>query len=103
MLSSATEMILHTVNKSPLHHRALGSCLQFFSAGDALVLLEDGVYAGITGVDCGLDQFSGDVFAIAADVEARGLASRMSEHLKLISYGDFVELCTDFGSIKNWS
>ncbi len=96
-------MILHTVNKSPLQHRALGSCLQFIGSDDGLVLLEDGVYAAITGVDCGLDRVEGPVFAIAADVSARGLQDRLDETVTVIDYGRFVELCTQFDTIKAWS
>ena len=71
-------MILHTVNKSPQSHRALASCLQFLNAGEAIVLLEDGVYAGMSGVDHGLGKLDGNVYALTADVEARGLSTRMS-------------------------
>lgn len=96
-------MILHTVNKSPLQHGALGSCLQFIGNDDALVLLEDGVYAAITGVDCGLERLSCKVYAVAADVEARGLGPRLYDGVTVISYEAFVDLCTGFNSVKNWS
>ena len=96
-------MILHTVNKSPQAHRALASCLQFLSPGDAVVLLEDGVYAATSGVENGLDQIEGNVYALQADAEARGLSARIQDSVTLISYNQFVDLCTEFDTVKNWS
>lgn len=96
-------MILHTVNKSPLRYGSLASCLQFVAEGDALLLLEDGVYAAMRGADCGLASRSGPVYAIAADVAARGLAGRLREGVEMIDYRGFVNLCTRYEVVKNWS
>ena len=41
--------MLHIVNHSPLSSRNLASCLRFALPGDALLLIEDGVYAATTG------------------------------------------------------
>lgn len=96
-------MILHTINKSPFASPAVSSCLRFAAPDDAIVLLEDGVYAaaGQTGSplhDCGLA-----IFAIRADVNARGLASRLDTGIKVIDYPEFVNLCTRYDIVKNWS
>ncbi len=40
---------LHTVNKSPFATQALLSCLNHAKAGDAVLLIEDGVYGGLGG------------------------------------------------------
>lgn len=96
-------MILHTVNKSPLKHHSLHSCLQFLGAADAILLLEDGVYGGLRNVDFGLEQANCPVYAISADVLARGLESRLVEGIKLVDYAGFVELCTHYDVVKNWS
>jgi tRNA 2-thiouridine synthesizing protein B len=37
--------MLHIVNKSPLASRTLSSCLGLARAGEALLLIEDAVYA----------------------------------------------------------
>ena len=40
---------LHTVNKSPFTTQALLSCLNHAKAGDAVLMIEDGVYGGLSG------------------------------------------------------
>jgi len=40
---------LHTVNKSPFATGALVSCLNHCKDGDAILMIEDGVYGGLTG------------------------------------------------------
>ncbi|MEX0941613.1 MAG: sulfurtransferase complex subunit TusB [Pseudomonadales bacterium] len=96
-------MILHTVNKSPLRESSLGSCLQFMAQADAIVLLEDGVYAAIKNVDFGLGAASGRVYALESDIKARGLDARLRDDIKVIGYEDFVTLCTEYDVVKSWS
>lgn len=97
-------MILHTVNTSPFRTDCLRACLRFIGEGDAVVLLEDGVYGASLGVETGLDALPDlPIYAITADVEARGLADRISDRVQLIDYNGFVELCTRYALIKNWS
>jgi len=95
-------MLLHTINKSPYDHRALRSCIQFCSAGDAIVLLEDGVY-GVTHQD--LQQSALEdikLFAVQADLLARGLPDPQTERIQIITYDTFVALCVDYPRIKSW-
>jgi len=95
-------MILHTINKSPLRHRSLRSCLQFCTDEDGVLLLEDGVYGAMRGVDCGLDDRAGPLYAIAADIDARGLAGRLRNDVEVVDYAGFVDLCTRYKVVKNW-
>lgn len=94
-------MILHTVNKSPNAAPALQSCLRFSGDDDGIVLLEDGVYAAASAAT-GLAQRR-RVYAIRADVLARGLADRLMESVEVIDYSGFVKLCAEFPVVKNWS
>lgn len=98
-------MILHTVNKSPAMP-VLANCLRFLADEDALLLLEDGVYGAIhgdnnnsvaTAIDAGIA-----VYAIEADITARGLGGRLIEGVQLIDYAGFVDLCANHSSVKNW-
>ena len=41
--------ILHTVNKSPFERNSLESCLKFATDGAAVLLIEDGIYAALSG------------------------------------------------------
>ncbi len=96
-------LILHTVNKSPYASTALAACQRFMLPGDALLLLEDGIYAAVATNEPGVFDSPGPVYAIHADVSARGLESRLLPGITLIDYTGFVQLCTEYDSVKNWS
>lgn len=93
---------LHTVNKSPFAHQALASCLRACQTGDAILLLEDGVIGALP--HSLILQESArdiDIYALEADLLARGLLSRISPNIQVISYDDFVALaCTHKNSIS---
>lgn len=95
-------MILHTVNKSPHTTRAMASCLEFSRQEDGIVLLEDGVYAAVAGASSTLAERP-RVYAIRADVLARGLSGRLTDAVEVIDYAGFVKLCVEFPVVKNWS
>ena len=87
--------MLHTVNKSPFQNSSLENCLRVAQAGDVILLLEDGVYAASAGtaksslIDQAVKRHT--VYAIDADLKARGLANLVKE-VRVASYGDFVDL-----------
>ena len=68
---------LHTVNKSPFGNGALQSCLKHCKPGDAVLLIEDGVYGAIAGsalaaeVRAGLSDVA--LYVLEGDVKARGI------------------------------
>jgi len=95
-------MLLHTFNKSPYRTQTLTSCLELFSADDALVLLEDGVYAGTHPDLTNLLDKKRQVYAIEADVQARGLLDRMPAEIQIIDYAAFVALCCEYPKQKTW-
>ena len=43
--------MLHTVNKSPTEKSSLLSCLRLAQSGSDILLIEDGVYAAMSGTD----------------------------------------------------
>jgi len=87
--------MLHTVNKSPFSHSGLETCLRFAGEGDVILLLEDGVLAAVSDtsrsalIEEALKTIP--VYAIDADVQARGL-EKLIDGVKLASYADFVAL-----------
>lgn len=87
--------MLHTVNKSPFQNSALENCLRLAREGDVILLLEDAVYAAAAGtaksslVEQALKRHT--VYAIEADVKARGLNNLIKE-VHIASYADFVDL-----------
>jgi|APGre2960657404_1045060.scaffolds.fasta_scaffold203894_2 tRNA 2-thiouridine synthesizing protein B len=58
---------LHTVNKSPFSSEALASCLRVVRPGDAILLMEDGVY-------CAVDASASAEASLARDAEGSRLS-----------------------------
>jgi len=87
--------MLYTVNKSPLMFGNLRSVLGIAPANEPILLYEDGVYAAARGtvsedlIKQALEQHP--VYALQADLEARGLASLVGG-IQVIDYDGFVEL-----------
>ena len=84
---------LHIVNR----RSGLASCLAVAAASDAILLIEDGVYAATRP-----QPWPGAVFALRPDVEARGLIERLSDDVQLATDADFVELVVGHQPIVTW-
>ncbi len=100
-------MILHLVNKSPFGHQCLKDCLAVMSEGDALLLLEDGVYGALGNIATDImDQLNGyaekgNLFALAADVESRGLKALLPG-TQIIDDKAFVKLTIQYPLSQSW-
>ncbi len=98
--------MLHIVNKSPYERNALETCLRYALAGSALLLIEDGVYAATRGsaAEAGLREAMRrlEVYALQPDLEARGMAARVIDGIKLVDYGGFVDLVCARPSCQSW-
>ena len=98
--------MLHIVNKSPFERNALEACLRLAQPGSALLLIEDGVYAATRGnaAEASLKQAMAQlkVYALAPDLEARGVAGRVMEGIQLVDYGGFVELACEQPNCQSW-
>ncbi len=98
--------MLHIVNKSPSQSRTLESCLRLAQAGNAVLLIEDGVYAATKGnadaaalhAACGRLQ----VYALQPDCDARGITSMLAEGITLVDYGGFVDLVAQRKTAHSW-
>lgn len=91
-------MTLHIVNKSPYSSSALSDCIDNLAEGDALLLIEDGVYAiNSPALDKIADR---PVYCLKADAEARGLP--VPEAVEAIDDARWVELCTRHNPIVSW-
>ncbi len=97
--------MLHIVNKSPLEKNALATALRFASSG-ALLLIEDGVYAATRGnaaegsVREAMARLK--VYALALDLQARGMADRVIEGVQTIGYDGFVDLVVEHRNNQSW-
>lgn len=98
---------LHTVNKSPFSHTTLASCLQVCGKQDGILLLEDGVFGALTSAPCA-EELSGlidsgiKIYALADDVNARGLHEKIRKDILIMDYNGFVQLSIKHNCVQSW-
>ncbi len=99
-------MLLHTVNKSPFQHAALGSCLRLSKDGSAILLIEDGVYGALKDTKISADienaMKTKKVYALEPDIKARGVQDRVLDGITLIDYAGFVDLAAENKAVEAW-
>ena len=98
--------MLHIVNKSPFDRNSLESCLRLASNGSAVLLIEDGVYGATKGssVETKVQGAMANlkVYALGADLQARGVADRVLDGVTVVDYGGFVDLVAEHGNLQSW-
>lgn len=98
--------MLHIINKSPFETNTLESCLRMAQPGQALLLIEDGVYAATTGsaTEGRMKQACKTlkVYALQPDMEARGVVSKVIAGVNLVDYGGFVDLAERYRTSHSW-
>ena len=96
--------MLQMINKSPYGNDSFELAVRFALDGDPILLIEDGVYAGrgkgssSEKLKTALDKHQ--VYAIDADVEARGIQD-LDERVKVIDYAGFVDLVEEH-KVNSW-
>jgi len=98
-------MTLHTWNKADHSHASLQLCKDCMQAGDALLLLEDGVYLLLRET---FRQWTSNnpalhFFALTPDLAARGISDRIPAALNLVDYTEFVSLSLQHDKVVSWS
>ena len=88
---------LHILNKSPDHPRA-ARCLDMFSEEDGLLLIGGGVLFLATGKL----PVSGKVYALSADVDARGLGELTGSNTTTVDFAEMVELSLQAQRVISW-
>lgn len=98
--------MLHIVNKSPFERNSLESCLRLATKGSAVLLIEDGVYGATKGssvetkVQAAMANLK--VYALEADLQARGIADRVLDGVTVVDYGGFVDLVAEQSNCQSW-
>lgn len=94
---------LHTLSHSP-YRTDIDAMLRGVAPGDALLLLQDGVIAGLAqgGASARLLAPGVPVYALRADVEARGLVEQISSSVRLVDYTEFVRLTVQHAAQLAW-
>ncbi|MDO9242400.1 MAG: sulfurtransferase complex subunit TusB [Rhodocyclaceae bacterium] len=96
--------MLHIINKSPYDRPALDSVLK--TGTGTILLIEDGVYAVAKGgaaeskVRAALGKFK--IYALTPDIEARGIADRVTDGVIQIDYAGFVDLVAENKTNQSW-
>lgn len=98
--------MLHTVNKSPFERDTLVSCVKSLDDDGIILLIEDGVI-GATNTQKSKDLIgdlasSGRIYALTGDLEARGVADKVLDGVKLIDYNGFVDLVIEHEASSSW-
>ncbi len=96
--------ILHVVNKSPYERNSLDTCVAYVRDGDAVLLIEDGVYAAMNGgAAAGKLAGLGEVCALGADLAARGIGEdKLADGVKVVDYAGFVDLVEAKDKVQSW-
>ncbi|MDH5205490.1 MAG: sulfurtransferase complex subunit TusB [Hylemonella sp.] len=98
--------MLHIVNKSPYQARSLESCLRMALPGQAVLLIEDGIYAAASGssVEPQVREAAAKfkLYALKPDMDARGLTAKALDGVTLVDYGGFVDLVAEHGTPNSW-
>ena len=98
--------MLHVVNKSHMQTSALKSCLRLAQDGQALLLTEDAVYAATAqgaasaGLESALARLK--VYALAPDLQARGMDGKLAPGVTALDYASFVDLVCEHSVNQSW-
>lgn len=95
---------LHLVNAAPPRSDALEACLRSASAGDAVLLIEDGTYAAVAaGAAPAVSAPAGvQLHVLEPDARARGLSARLQDHFTLVDHDGFVRLAVESERVVSW-
>ena len=98
--------MLHIVNKSHTQTTSLQSCLRLAKPGQALLLIEDAIYAATTtgaasaGLAAAMQTLK--VYVLQPDVEARGMAGKLADGVTAVGYAGFVDLVAEHPNNQTW-
>lgn len=100
-------MMLHIVNKSPFERNALESCLRFAGNGSAVLLIEDGIYAALSGTTVSNKMSQAmqhnKIYVLGPDLLARGMrAEQVIDGIKVVDYAGFVDLVAEHDNVQSW-
>jgi tRNA 2-thiouridine synthesizing protein B len=95
--------ILHLVNKSPYERTSLSTCAGYAKDGDAVLLIEDGVYAAVKGGKAAGLLAGLDVSVLGPDLAARGISDdKLVEGVSVVDYAGFVDLTCSKDKVQSW-
>lgn len=96
--------MLHTLSRSPYADTNLTKLLGYIGKGDVLVLLQDGVIAGLQRTETAAQLLTSGatVYALGPDLVARGLAQYLAVGITPIDYITFVAITAQQTPQLSW-
>lgn len=95
--------ILHIVNKSPYEKNSLATAVGYVKDGDAVLLIEDAVYAAAKGGSAAAKLNGLDVSVLGSDLAARGIGEdKLVDGVSVVDYTGFVDLVEAKDSTQSW-
>lgn len=98
-------MTLHILFESPFAGHCLDECRRVAQAGDALLLVGDGVYAlaGTQAAALAALRAAGvEVFALGEDCAARGIDAHATDSVTALDYAGFIDLALAHERSVSW-
>jgi len=93
---------LHTVSQSTALSDAASTNAAVVTSSDAVLFLHDGVYLACRPEQLQSLSPGAGLYALRCDIQARGLAERLDQRVKLVDYDGFVELCCKYDKVVSW-
>ena len=95
--------MLHLVNKSPYDAGNLETATAYMLGDDALLLIEDAIYAAIKAGKASAMLTGKNVSVLGPDLAARGIAEdKLVEGINIIDYAGFVDLVEANDKVQSW-
>ncbi len=95
--------MLHLVNKSPYDGSNLNTASSIMKNGDALLLIEDGVYGAVKKGKAAALLDGHTVSVLGPDLAARGIAEdKLVDGVTVIDYAGFVDLVEANDTVQSW-
>ncbi|MGB0467870.1 MAG: sulfurtransferase complex subunit TusB [Pontibacterium sp.] len=97
-------MALHTLNRPPGDTTCVTRCLDAIADGDALILIEDGVYVALPGHQALFSALPGNVSlnVLSVDLDARGISDKIQSVFNRVDDAGFVELACLHDKVISW-
>jgi tRNA 2-thiouridine synthesizing protein B len=95
--------MLHLVNKSPYESGNFNTASSIMRGEDALLLIEDGVYAAVKSGKASAMLEGHKVSVLGPDLAARGISEdKLADGVAVIDYAGFVDLVESNDKVQSW-
>jgi tRNA 2-thiouridine synthesizing protein B len=95
--------MLHLVNKSPYDGCSLDTASSMVKGDDALLLIEDGVYAAVRNGKAAARLAGLNVSVLGPDLAARGIGEdKLIDGVTIVDYDGFVDMVEANDKVQSW-